>query len=63
MNKEYRCKSQFDLAGKMRSAQSLILSGPQGVGVAAYALSGTAARASLLQNLTVLVTRVCQCTF
>lgn len=53
MNKEYRCKSQFDLAGKMRSAQSLILSGPQGVGVAAYALSGTAARASLLQNLTI----------
>ena len=51
MNKEYRAKSQFGLAGKLRTSQSLILSGPQSAGVAAYKLSGTAARASLLQNL------------
>ena len=53
MNKEFRCKSNYTLSTKIRNAQSLILSGAQGVGVTTYKLSGTAARASLLQVLSI----------
>ena len=53
MNKEFRCKSNYTLSNKIRNAQSLILSGAQGVGVTTYKLAGTAARASLLQVLSI----------
>jgi hypothetical protein len=55
VSREYKCKSQFDLSKSMRHAQSLILSGPKQVLGAAgnYKLTGTAARASILQVLSI----------